>query len=561
MLHSRYRRITFFFARMLLSVAFWDILLPHLGLRAWAVRNRKARFQRSAAQFREMAIQMGGVLIKVGQFMSSRVDVLPPEITSELAGLQDEVPPERYEDIRQVAEAEFRMTLGEKYEDFDEQPLAAASLGQVHQAKVRIKEASEGGEGDSSLLKVVVKIQRPTIQKIIATDMAALKTVGMWLNRYKPIRKRANVPALLAEFGRTLNEEIDYLAEGRNAETFAENFKDRKDVLVPKVIWSHTTQRVLTLEDVQAIKITDYESITSAGIDRAEVAKRLLGTYLKQIFEDGFFHADPHPGNLFVRPLSESSGVLGGQVEWQLTFIDFGMVGHVNPQARQGMRELLVGVGTRDAARMVKGYQMLGMLLPGADVDLIEQAEAAMFERFWGKNMTEMAQIDMAEMRDFAYQFRDLLYDLPFQVPQDIIFLGRTVMILSGMCTGLDPDFNVWENLAPFSKKMLTEELTSSGGKWFEELRVIATKLLNLPLRLDAMLGKLERGQLVVKDPIQTEYIKRLEISISRLVEAVIFAALLISSILMYVAREYILAGALGFIALLALIRNVFRRP
>ena len=153
---------------------------------------------------------------------------------------------------------------------------------------------------------VVVKVQRPNIEKIIATDLAAIRTVGGWIKRYPPIRKRANIPGLITEFTRVLYEEIDYLAEGKNAEIFAANFSNDPGVLVPKVIWTHTTKRVLTLEDVRAIKITDYDEITAAGISRSEVAGRLLNTYLKQIFEDGFFHADPHPGNLFVKPLDKT---------------------------------------------------------------------------------------------------------------------------------------------------------------------------------------------------------------------------------------------------------------
>ena len=175
----------------------------------------------------------------------------------------------------------------------------------------------------------MVKVQRPNIENIIATDLAALRTVGRWLNYYPPIRKRANVPALLEEFTRTLYEEIDYLAEGRNAETFAANFKDHPGVLVPKVIWTHTAQRVLSLEDVQGIKITDYEAISAAGISRTEVASRLLDTYLQQIFQDGFFHADPHPGNLFVRVNPADGTRLEKKPEWRLTFVDFGMVGRI----------------------------------------------------------------------------------------------------------------------------------------------------------------------------------------------------------------------------------------
>ena len=309
-LRQRYRRIIFFFARVLISLIFWDVLLPNLGFRSWAQRNRHKRLERVAAQFRQLAIDMGGVLIKVGQFLSARVDVLPDEITDELAGLQDEVPPEEFSDILRVLETEFNFPLNELYLEFNETPVAAASLGQVHQAKLNFDEPTNNNNAppkDNRPANVVVKIQRPDIENIIATDLAAIRTVGKWLDRYKPISKRANIPALIQEFSLTLYEEVDYLAEGKNAEVFGSNFRHRPGVRVPVVVWSHTTRRVLTLEDVSAIKIIDYESITAAGIDLAAVAERLFQTYLQQIFEDGFFHADPHPGNLFV-------SLLGGQL-------------------------------------------------------------------------------------------------------------------------------------------------------------------------------------------------------------------------------------------------------
>lgn len=550
MFRLRYLRIVTFFGRVILSIIYWDLILPRIGLRSWAERTRKERLRRSAVSFRLLAIRLGGVMIKVGQFLSSRVDVLPEVITAELAGLQDEVPPEDFADIRRVAETEFSARLEDKFLEFEREPLAAASLGQVHRARLRqgyIPEYRSPNNPTTSLTKpivdVVVKVQRPDTEKIIKTDLAALHTVGQWLKRYRPIRRRADVPALLNEFTRILYEEIDYLSEGRNADAFRENFQDYPGVCVPHVIWTHTTRRALTLENVLAIKISDYTAIKAAGVFRSEVAARLLDTYLKQIFEDGFFHADPHPGNLFVYPL-EKDNRLAAQPAWVLVFVDFGMVGRVPESLRLGLRELLVAVGTRDATRTIKAYQSMGILLPEADLERLEQASALMFERFWGKDMSELTSVPYEEMRQFADEFRDLLYEMPFQVPQNMIFLARCVGILSGMCTGLDPQFNVWEHLAPYARKLIAEEVRGGREFWLKEIESYARLLLAFPRRLDALIEKVERGEIALKNAEGLGQTRMLERSLRLVAGGLTFAALLLGGIQLYLSK-YDTAGVI----------------
>jgi predicted unusual protein kinase regulating ubiquinone biosynthesis (AarF/ABC1/UbiB family) len=547
MIRTRYRRIILFFGRIILSFAFWELILPRIGLRWLARRTRSKRLRSSATAFRKLAIQMGGVMIKVGQFLSTRVDVLPIEITSELSGLQDEVPPVNFPDICAVVEAEFGMPISEKFVRLEETPLAAASLGQAHRAWISID-----ADGQENVQDVVVKIQRPNIENIIATDLAALRTVGDWLRRYGPIRRRADIPALLDEFTRITYQEIDYLAEGHNAETFAKNFKSHPEIRVPSVYWTHTTKRALTLENVWGIKITDYEAISSSGVDRSEVATRLLNTYLKQIFEDGFFHADPHPGNLFVNPPphpQEEESIPGDGHEWQLTFVDFGMVGHVAPNLLAGLRELLIGVGTQNAHRVVNSYQMLGVLLPGADLELIEKAEARVFEQFWGKNMAELSHISPQEVREFAGEYRELIYSLPFQVPHDMIFLARTVSILSGMCTGLDPEFNLWDHLVPYARKLIAEEGRAGGAALLEEIGALVRALVAVPKKLDTILDKMERGEIAVRAPEISRQVKGMDHAIRQVAGGIIFAALLLGGIQLFLAGytpfgEILLAGS-----------------
>ncbi len=531
----------------------WDVLLPKAGLGAISRRSRKARMRRIAVRYRTMAIQMGGVLIKVGQFMSSRLDVMPREITSELAGLQDEVGAESFEAIRREVEAEFRGPLSANFTEFDPVPLASASIGQVHRARLRA-EAADGEPRPS----VVVKVQRPRIQQIVEADLSAVRTAGSWLQRFKSVRRHANVPALIEEFSRSLHEELDYLQEGKNAERFAQNFTGRQDVVVPKVIWSHTTKRVLTLEDVGAIKITDYPSIEAAGINRGEVAEKLLDVYLKQVFEDGFFHADPHPGNLFVLPLSarrpERANVSRSRpVGWKLVFVDFGMTGTLSADAFSGLREVLLAVGTRDASRLVRSFQRLQVLLPGADLDLLERACKRVFDAFWGKSTREMMRMSAAEFSAFADEFGDLLYEMPFQIPENLILLGRCVSILSGMATGLNPDFSVWKGLAPYVQKLVEKDGGTGARLVLKELENAARLLFGLPKRADDLLSRIEQGRVDVRMPEMKQHVSRLEHSVRKLAGSIIFAAGIVAGTELYLGGHLEIAAALGAAELILL--------
>jgi predicted unusual protein kinase regulating ubiquinone biosynthesis (AarF/ABC1/UbiB family) len=531
-----------FFATIVISVLFWDVILRRIGLRRLSRRTAPRRYRNAAIRFRGLATRLGGVWIKVGQFLSARLDMLPETITSELAGLQDEVDPETFEAMRKVVEEEFGVPLEERFADFDPLPLASASLGQVHRATLP--------SGES----VVVKIQRPDIHDLIQVDLAALTRVIGWLKRYPPITRRANLDALMTEFSRTLWEEVDYLAEADNARRFGELFRDDPEVRIPEVHEEYTTVRVLTLEDVYFTKITDYAAVEALGVDLAEVAERLFRIYLWQIFVVGFFHADPHPGNLFVESL-EPDG-------WRLVFVDFGMVGHITPEAKQGMRDLAIAIGTRNLDRLMQAYQRLGVLLPGADIERIRQAEAALFDRVWGKSMRELVRTHPQEMRQFAKEFRDVMYEMPFQVPEDMIFLGRCVSILSGMCTGLNPEFNLFEGLQPFAEQLLSEE----GGDWLNEIFGLlieqARALSTLPTRVDATLAKIERGEVLVTmkvTPDLERQLKTLTRSVDRVVGAIIFAALALIGSMLYVSGERSI-GAVAFgMALLLMVWVMWR--
>ncbi|MBE0670921.1 MAG: AarF/ABC1/UbiB kinase family protein [Anaerolineales bacterium] len=542
-LRARYWRIVFFFARVTSNIVFWDIFLPRLGLGFIARSTRSNRLRGIAIRFRTLAIRLGGVMIKVGQFLSARLDILPPEITDELSGLQDEVPPVDYESIRLQTELELGSALNKIFLTFEESPLAAASLGQVHRAELTAGEAEIAGFN-----RVVVKILRPHIEEVVDVDMSAIRVVGGWLKRYRPVSDRANVPAIIEEFSATLQEELDYLAEGKNAEAFAANFKSDENVYVPRVVWNHTSRRVLTLEDVSAIKITDYEAISAAGINRADVAQVLFKVYLKQIFEDGFFHADPHPGNIFVTPLAEKNK--DGSTAFKLTFIDFGMVGRMPDRLMEGLREAVISIGLQDSPRLVKAYQTLGVLLPNANLKLLEEAGAQLFDRFWGMNMNELRNIDHKEMMKFGLQFRELMLNMPFQLPENLLLLGRTIGILSGMCTGLHAEFNLWEGIAPYAKKLAEGD---GGSQWdviFDEAGSLFKTLLAIPGRAERVLGRIERGELNVQMPMVNIQMSYLERSLNRLTAGIIFLGLLVAGSILYDGHPMlgqILLGGSGF--------------
>ncbi|MEO8612636.1 MAG: AarF/UbiB family protein [Chloroflexota bacterium] len=561
----RFVRTLAFAARLFASILWWQFVMTRVIGKARVEAGSMKRYVIYSRRFRAFAIAMGGVMIKLGQFVSTRVDALPPEITDELAGLQDEVPSVPQKEINAAIERELGSIAG-RFQWMADKPVAAASLGQVYRAQLLTGE------------KVVVKVQRPGIREIVYTDMAALRIVAWVANKFAFIRRRADTAALADEFGRVLLEEISYKHEAQNAKRFAEMFKDDMGIYIPAIYSEHSTDAVLTIEDVTTIKISDYATMDAAGIDRKEVAKRLMDCYLKQVFEERFFHADPHPGNLFVYPLPYENGAKpkkGGR-PFYLIFVDFGMIGSLSPQIATGLINTLTAIVTRDAEKLVKSYSELGFLLPDADTERIEEATKAAFDQVWGLSMTDIKNVSYTDARELGHEFNDLLYAMPFQVPQDFIYLGRAMGILSGMATSLDPAFNPWSELQPYAQKMIAQSLTggsvmgveggalglpimqslfngNAGQTILEIGRMVIQKAVALPGRVDSVLGQLDRGELTVKVTPTATYRKQLQKIESqgrRTTRAVIFAGLLMSSTLLYTHGDiavavtgYVLSG------------------
>ncbi len=530
---ARYRRIMRFAAGAMLQVWWFELVLPRIGLGRLAARSRTARLQRLARRFHHLAVDLGGLMIKVGQFLSSRIDVLPPEITRELEGLQDEVAPESFEAIRDQAEAELGMPLEFAYAAFEPVPIAAASLGQAHRARL-----SAGIAADLGFEEVVVKVQRPGIEQIVAVDLAALRRVAGWLSRVRIVASRADAPALVEEFAATSLEEIDYLHEAANAERFAADFADDPAVGAPVVVWDRTSLRVLTLSDVTAIKITDTAGLAAAGIDPAAVAQALARATFQQIFVSGFFHADPHPGNIFVTPSD------GG---WRLTYIDFGMMGEISDTLRLGLRDFILAAVSRDGRSLVRSLERLGVLLRSADTDELEVAMTTLFGRFGGMGVAELQRVDPRELQAFALQFGETIRALPFQLPESFLLLIRTISLISGVTSALDRDFNMWDSIEPFARTALTARGPGSLRGLGRQAVDYATTLVGLPGRVEELAARLDRGQVAVRTPELERRARSLERALGRAASAIVFAALLFAGVLLRPTDEvlgWVLMGA-----------------
>ena len=517
---QRFLRVSAFLLRVIAHVYVWDVFLARFALTRWyAHRTAQARWVQIARRFRIMAVELGGMQIKLGQFLSSRADIIPEVVRRELAGLQDEVPPAPAGHVLEVIIEDLGAPPNEIFQRFESEAVAAASLGQVHYATLH-----DGRE-------VAVKVQRPYIDKIIAVDLSAVAWVARMIKHYPPIKRRADLEALLTEFARVLNQELDYVQEAQNAVTFRKNFAGVRGIYIPEVIADHTTRRVLVMERIGGVKINDLRTLEGLGVSRVELAARLNNCYLKQFFIDGFFHADPHPGNLFVRldpelpsvsqngqhptPTLTNSGVmtdgfLFGDAEaralapgrpFTLIFVDFGMTGALPPPTMDVIRSAVIGLATSDAERIVNGIEQLNMILPGADRRPIVQAVQVLLRHAFNRTMREMTSLDVEAI--FA-ETKDIIYDLPFQIPQNLLYFGRSLSMVAGLATEICPDINLFQELQPFARMLLDQERRN--GNWSEqvqkEVRELGQILLTLPRQMESYYKAANRGELSTRSDL-----------------------------------------------------------
>jgi predicted unusual protein kinase regulating ubiquinone biosynthesis (AarF/ABC1/UbiB family) len=555
---ARYRRILRFATRHLISLWWHELLLPQLGLMSVSNRTRTRRLQRIARSFQKLALDLSGLLIKLGQFMSTRLDVLPPEITRELEGLQDEVPAVEFATIRAMAERELGVALDSVFRHVDPHPLAAASLGQVHRATLHTADAEISG-----LDAVVIKIQRPGIDQIVDVDLRALTKIAGWLSRISLINRRADMPALMDEFAHTCRQEIDYINEAANAERFASNFADNPRVRVPRIVWERSTRRVLTQEDVTDIKITDIDGLRAAGIDPAEVADEFASIMFDQIFVHGYFHADPHPGNVFIQRISPATNGDSGDsstdvpVKWRMTFIDFGMMGEVPDSLGAALRTTVIAAASRDGAGMVDGMRQIGVLMPTADTVELERALTKVFERFGGVSFVELQKVDPREFLAFATEFSDIVRALPFQFPENFLLVVRAISLTSGVCSAVNPHFNIWNAVEPYSAKLIRAEGGNVVNGFVREGISTASLLWRLPRRIDGLILRAEQGQLSVRTPELERRTSALNRTLRQAISAILFGSLFVGGILVG-DRDLQVGNALMWLSALPLLHAIF---
>jgi predicted unusual protein kinase regulating ubiquinone biosynthesis (AarF/ABC1/UbiB family) len=539
---QRYRILRRFFYGLLGQVLWWDVFF-NLPVMRWFRPDPLPRWQEVARRYAQLATRMGGILIKLGQFLSTRVDIFPPEVTSELSGLQDKVPPDSVDAITRVIEEDFKRPLSELFPYFAAAPVGAASLAQAHLATLPTGES------------VAVKVLRPKIHLYVQTDLDALKLVCRLLKRFKGIRERVDLDHLFKEFTNTTLSELDMIQEKTNILRFKKDFEDYPDVVVPRIYEDFCTAKVLTLENVAYIRITDTVTAKECGIDCAQVADRLYDIYMHQIFITSFMHVDPHPGNLFIKPLPHPREIEAGietfapgdsvpfveERPFKLVFIDFGMTAVVSGRLKAAMRAGAMGLGTQDAQKIIQAYVMSGALRPGADLRRLEQAHQEWLQKVWGLRLGMLHETARREVAYFLREYRDLIRETPFQFQADMLFIARAVSILAGLATAIDPHFDPWTKALYYAKRFVREELTEDWQGFWEELFMLGKQAWRIPSHLDQVLTRTKQGALTVQVSLSPEMrraVRRIDLSVKRFAWMVITAGLLVAAVNLHIAGK-----------------------
>ena len=484
--------------------------------------------QSRAVRFRMALEELGPTFVKLGQFLSVRADILPQDFIYELSKLQDEVAPLPYEQIKKVIEDELKAPIETLFCTFDKEPIASASLSQVHRAILK--------EGD----KVVVKIQRPFISGKIDTDISIMETIASWIEREIREAKEYEPLAKVREVGKNLKSELNFINEGRAIDQFRKNFKNDKFILIPKVYWNFSTSRILTLEYIEGIKITDSDIPDKTGLSRKDLTLRVIDFLFRQIFIYRFFHADPHPGNILVT------------TEGKIVLLDFGLTGNLDDELIESLTLLLVSVINKDIGRIIDIFIELNVVNEEMDMQELKSDLRRFINRYYG---VPLAEIEVKNVLDEAFE---ILRRYRMKFPGDLLLLAKTLSTVEGIAHQLDPKFNIIEHLKPYVKQLLERKYSP------KQLVKVATEIFtaysillkNLPGDIVPILKKIRQGKLKVEFEHKglDNLISQGERSTNRLSFSLIIAALIIgSSLIMQTEKGPFLLGfpSLGIIGFL----------
>ena len=493
--------------------------------------------------------ELGPTFVKLGQLLSVRQDIFPMDIIEELGKLQDSVQPFPFLEVRTLIENEFNDKLENIYAEFSESPIAAASIAQVHQASL------------ISGARVAVKVQRPNIEEMIHLDLDILKDMARWINRHTQFGELYNFSGMVADFEITINNELDFTKEGENADTFRESFSREEGIIVPRVRWIYTTKRVLTMEYIEGIKISDNDALNQAGIDRKKAAERLSTSLCNQILRDGFSHADPHPGNILVLPDST------------IVFLDLGMVGRLNESRKSAAMDFFIGIVLRDSHQVVEAVVDMGAMTPQSDIKSFENEVDAV--------ITEYLTMPMSEIRldELLRKVFHVAHSCHIRIPHDFALVAKVLGMLQGLLEKLAPEINALEIAEPIAKKLIYRSfsLEKANSNFLKNLLTYRHLFRELPLALRNFLLKAKEDSLNVKFEMHdmNGFQRRLErisnrisFSVILLAVSIILAGVLISAGLsadtsaeMYTFSIIVLkAGvAVAIIIVLGLIISMFR--
>ncbi|MCS7030691.1 MAG: AarF/ABC1/UbiB kinase family protein [Gloeomargarita sp. SKYG116] len=483
--YSRWRR----------TVDIWLFVLRFLAAQWWYERSwsypggptpekRAARRRRIAIWVRESLLDLGPTFIKVGQLFSTRADIFPAEYVEELSKLQDQVPAFGMDQVAQIIEADLGKPIEKLFLTFEPTPLAAASLGQVHRAEL------PSGE------QVVVKVQRPGLRQLFDIDLAIVKDIARYFQNHPKWGPGRDWLGIYEECRRILYEEIDYLQEGRNADEFRRNFRGIEWVKVPRVYWRYCSLRVLTLEYLPGIKISHYSALEAAGLDRKRLAELNARAYLEQVLNHGFFHADPHPGNIAVDP------------DGSLIFYDFGMMGRLHPQTKEKLIQTLMSIVNRDADGVIQALVELKALVPQGDMGPVRRSLQYILDHLLDK------PLEMQSVAAISEDLYALAYDQPFRFPATFTFVMRAFSTLEGVGRGLDENFQFFTVATPYALQLMDNRNRNGDldllGELGRQAAQMGNSALSLPRRVEATLTQLERGDLVLRSrSLETERLLR----------------------------------------------------